>query len=199
MKNEVQTESEISREDWLNRAAESMRSYLFAPIGETLPPVRVSVGFTGARQSESLKVLGACWKPDAASDGVSQIFIMPTLDNGLRVLDVLAHECIHAIKPNAGHGSEFKRIALKIGLEGPMRATVAGPELRARLEKLVEVLGPYPHAKLNLNDRKKQGTRMLKVECKDCAYICRVTRSQLQRLGTPICPGCKVNMRCDEL
>jgi hypothetical protein len=58
---------------------------------------------------------------------------------------VLAHELVHAtVGTAAGHGKPFKQCALKIGLQGPMRATTAGPEFRAWTEALIGRIGPYP-------------------------------------------------------
>ena len=68
-------------------------------------------------------------------------------------------------------------------------ATVAGPELEARLEKLTKELGPYPHAamKITTADYKKQSTRLIRVDCPTCGYLVRTTRRWL-RTGYPVCP-----------
>lgn len=184
------------REHWLALATKELRVE-FQKVGETVPPVRVSTGFTGARRPDAnAKVLGACWSANAAEDKVPQIFISPTVSDGLRVLDILTHELIHAIVPNAGHGPAFKRIAHKIGLTGPMRATTANDALKYILSGIVSRIGAYPHAKLDpgLSGVKKQTTRLIKVECRPCEYICRTTQSNLTRLGAPICPGCNTQM-----
>jgi hypothetical protein len=163
-----------------------MRSGLFKRVGETVPAVRVSVGIPKGRGT----AIGQCWNGAASSDGLAQVFISPKLDDAARVLDVLAHELIHAVVPDAGHGAPFKRIALAIGLTGKMTATVAGPTLKAELERLAAELGPYPHARLDF-DRggpKKQGTRLGKVQCGWCGYTCRVTRKWLEEQGAPLCP-----------
>ena len=90
-----------------------------------------------------------------------------------------------------GHGPAFKRAMTKVGLEGKPTATTAGKALRARLAKLETKLGGYPHDTLNVNGgKKKQTTRLIKVECAPCDYIARVTRKPLDRIGPPICPGC---------
>jgi hypothetical protein len=111
------------------------------------------------------------------------------LSDAVRVLDVLAHELIHAIEPTAGHGAAFKRIALGIGLTGKMTATVAGPELAARLAVYAAELGEYPHAQLNpgASGIKKQGTRLLKASCESCGYVCRVTAKWVEAVGAPLC------------
>ena len=76
-----------------------------------------------------------------------------------------------------------------------MRATSAGAALRERLHALSADLGPYPHAVLTGGDgRKKQTTRMLKVQCEDCGCLARMTRQWLDSAGAPTC-GCGGTMR----
>lgn len=80
-----------------------------------------------------------------------------------------------------------------------MRATVAGPELKERLNALSAELGPYPHAGLNLGaGRKKQGTRMLKCVCGSCGYTARTTGKWIETLGAPLCPCNSLPMNFDQ-
>ena len=174
------------REEWLNRAVESLREHVFEPVGEVVPPVRVSVGWPkGGR-----KVIGQCWKTDAADDEVSQVFISPVLSDPAEVLETLVHELVHAVDNcESGHRGEFRRIALDVGLAGKMTSTHAGPELLIKLMAVSEELGEFPHAALTpaLSGVKKQGVRMLKVVCPDDGYIVRTTQKWLD-IGTPTCP-----------
>ena len=56
-----------------------------------------------------------------------QIFISPALGDPVDVLDTLVHELVHAVDNcEHKHGKEIKKIALSIGLEGPMRSAGAG-------------------------------------------------------------------------
>src|SRR5690606_16122066 len=137
----------MTREDWLNKAIVELRNGLFKDKGYKVPDVRVSVGFTFRG---GLKHIGEHWSPDASTDKKGAIFIHPTLDESVAVLDTLTHELVHAAVGNKeGHGPVFRKCALAIGLTGKMRSTVAGPELKITLEKLAKKLGDYPHAKLN--------------------------------------------------
>ena len=191
---ETKTLRFATREQWLVAAVKRMAP-LFKEAGVEVPAVKVSVGWPGGRGKKN-SVIGQCWHPDASADGVAQVFISPVLDNPVRVLDVLAHELIHAVDRNAsGHKGEFKRIALAIGLTGKMTATVAGEELTERLVKMSEGLGDYPHAALinpgdgGADGPKKQGTRMMKVECESGnGYKVRMTRQWIDTYGTPKCP-----------
>lgn len=166
-----------TREAWLEEAVERLR-----PLLPELPKrVRVSVGFPGGGAAR--KRIGEHWHPKASKDGISQIFISPILDEPL---ETLVHELVHACVPDDGHGKLFKRIALRVGLEGPMRATKASQGLMAHLKALMAT--PYPHASISLSDRKKQSTRLLKASCAACGYTCRVTSKWLSEVGAPICP-----------
>lgn len=190
--------TDSNRESWLVKAVEALRP-LFAEIdathdGEaidtTIPTVRISVGFPGGGSAK--KRIGECWAPAAATDEVSQLFVSPILDDAARVLDVLSHELIHAIdRCESGHKGRFTKIAKGLGLTGKMTATVASPELKEKLDAIVEELGPYPHAALSLGGAtsgpKKQGTRMIKVECPDDGYTLRTTAKWLA-VGLPTCP-----------
>lgn len=175
-----------TREAWLEKATDLLRVSLFKANNIDLPKVRVSVGFPGGVSAR--KRIGEHWHPRASEDGVSQIFISPRLKSSLEHLDVLVHELVHACVPDDGHGAAFKRIALAVGLTGPMRSTVAGEVLRSHLNALIQGIGEIPHAAINLGmGRKKQSTRLLKVECPACGYTVRVTQKWLE-MGAPICP-----------
>ena len=79
-------------------------------------------------------------------------------------------------------------MATSLGLEGKMTATVAGADLKVKLDALAAKLGPYPHAALTPGMRTgKQGTRMLKVTCPEDGYTLRATRKWLD-MGLPTCP-----------
>ena len=132
------------REAWLQAAVEALRP-LFLAKKHTIPPCQVSVGF--ASTGNRLGHIGQCWSTRSSAVPVNQIFISPTLSDAYEVLDTLVHELIHAVDDcQHKHGKEFKKIALRLGLKGPMRSAGAGPELKVKLLALLPQLGPYPHA-----------------------------------------------------
>jgi hypothetical protein len=181
--------STSNRELWLTGAIDNHLSELFKQLGFKLPKVKVSVGFPSGRGSK--KAIGQHWTPEASDDKVGSIFISPTIDDSLEVLGVLVHELVHASVGNkAGHGPKFKRVAIELGLTGEMRSTEVGPVLMPKLKDVIRGLGKYPHAKLNLkmSPVKKQTTRMIKLECLDCGYICRASRSVILEKGPTLCP-----------
>lgn len=179
-----------SREAWLKAATDELCP-LFANAGAELPiRIRFAIAFpsTGRRG----KRIGECWDQSASGDGHFEIFIRADYADPNEVLAILVHELVHsAVGLEAKHGKAFKRLALAVGLTGPMRSTVAGARLLNRLTQISKDLGPLPHAKLGwgLSNRPpKQDTRMLKVECATCGYVCRVARKWLDEVGLPLCP-----------
>lgn len=176
-----------TREEWLMWAVDLMRNKLFVEHGFKIPTaVRISVGFPSTKRGGRI---GECWNPANSGDKHSEIFLHPKLDNAVEVLSVVAHELIHAMRPQASHGKEFKEVAVAIGLEGKMTATTAGEALTRTLRDYSQVLGPYPHACLNsmkLAGEKKQGTRLLALECPSCGYKIRVTQKWIDT-GMPTC------------
>ncbi|MCB5179529.1 SprT-like domain-containing protein [Streptomyces antimicrobicus] len=209
----------VTREEWLHLAIDALRPE-FAKIGLPLPArVHVSVGFGYGAKRESAKILGQCWARRVSEDDVNHIFISPELKDEARVLDVLIHELVHAADDcQSGHKGRFATAAKALGLTGKMTATVASPELAAKLRDLAKAIGPYAHATLYPMGKpiqpkadpkpegpeetpeeppissgpKKQGTRMIKVVCKsDCGcggYVVRTTAKWLE-VGFPICPA----------
>lgn len=180
----------INREQWLTNAVGLMRDRLFTAHGFRIPEkVRISCGFP---EGGGKKRIGECWKPASSADKVGEIFVHPKLADPVEVLAVVAHEVIHAVNHAAGqdgHGKVFRDIALKVGLEGRMTTTHAGPELVPVLKDYAAFLGPYPHGSLlqGMGPTKKQSTRLLKVLCPGCGYTIRVTQTWVD-VGLPVCP-----------
>ena len=187
------------RETWLAAAAVLLQAEVFpqAQIDASsweARKYRVACGFPiGYRGSRSGAVIaGQAFDPSIRADGTSEVFINPILDKPVDVLGVLVHELIHvAAGIQCGHRGEFARIARAVGLDGPLTATVPGPVLTAKLEEVAATLGPYPHAKIDPNARKKQSTRLLKLHCRGCNWTARVSLMQARRLSDPAtCPCC---------
>lgn len=187
------------RESWLAAAAVMLQHEVFPVAGIDAASweqrkYRVSCGFPiGYRGSRTGKVaLGQAFDPSISADGTMEVFINPILDNPVDVIAVLAHELIHVEAGIAcGHRGRFASIARSIGLVGAMTATIPGDELRGKLQRIVADLGVYPHAKVDPNARKKQGTRLLKLQCSDCGWTARVSALQGNRLhAASTCPVC---------
>lgn len=186
-----------TREQWLARLAVGM-SPKFKSVGAPLPEkLRVTLSLMPKR-----KAIGVCFDPSNSADGTTEVMVRIDRFDPVDVAAILAHELVHAAVGCAeGHGRAFKRVALAIGLEGKMRATIAGPGF-AWIEPLLLAVGAFPHAPLNFNGLKSgpktQKGRMLKAKCEECGYVVRVTRLWLEKIGPPLCPCNEEPMSADE-
>lgn len=177
----------MTREEWLNAALTALRPWFKDRANAEIPSdARVSVGFPGGGSAR--KRIGECWARRMSKDNVNEIFISPVLQDPVRMLDVLVHEAVHAVDDCAsGHKQAFKTVAKAVGLEGKMTATHAGEELKAELARIMTLLPPLTHGALDLSTRKKQPTRLVKLECDGCGMILRTTAKWLEQTGEPNC------------
>jgi len=202
-----------NRETWLEEMTKQFVIPHFSECGfEYLEfsslPIKFSVSFIeGVRSSgKKMKAIGAHYSHHFSSGGEQHILIHPSLENSNKVVGVLIHELIHAQLPiDAGHGKEFRNIAVKVGLCGKMTATEETEELQEKISSWVKKLGDYPHTSFDVSkSRKKQTTRMLKTMCmsdnEDCGkghYKTRMSRSLIENFGSPVCPNCGNQMEVD--
>ncbi len=195
-----------TREAWLIRAATRLGSLLEA-VGQEVPPIRVSVGWPGG-SGKKAAVVGQCWPTTASEDGVAQIFMSPVRGktDTQHVLGTLLHEMIHAIDDcESGHRGNFARIAKSVGFVPKLTsADNRTEELNSTLDEIIETLGDFPHAAILATSRgseepKKQGTRMLKVQCANgTGYIVRMTQKWIDDVGLPLCACCRADMELSE-
>ena len=175
----------MNREEWLSQGAAHLRAYVY-----DFPAVRISCGWPSTKaRASSGKRIGECWSTECSAEGVNQIFISPLLHKSVEVLAVLTHELVHAaVGVEVGHKGKFTKLARQVGLEGKPTATYAGAKLEGKLSVIVESIGLYPHEEFTPSDkeRKKQGTRMIKLECGGCGYVARTTRKWIA-VGVPVC------------
>ena len=181
-----------TREAWLLEAVGLLRP-IFLGKNHIVPThMLVSCGFasTGLKSQH----IGQCWPRKRSAELHNQIFISPVLSDPIEVLDTLVHELVHAVDDcQHNHGKEFKKIALSIGMKGPMRSAGAGPELKQYLETVAAVLGPYPHTKLEVTHKKRVSTPRPKAVCKHCGFQVPMFR-KFVAYGPPICPKDKTDM-----
>lgn len=178
-----------TREAWLTHFAEKYLWPRIEAAGGARPArYRVSVGFPKGRRGSQGHSIGQCWSQEVSADQTCEIFVSPELE-ATSALGVLAHECCHAsVGVKYGHRAPFKKLALAIGLTGPMRATVPSAEFEATLGEWIASEAAYPHAPLSApTSPTRPGSRLLKASCEACGYTVRVTRQWLD-IARPICP-----------
>ncbi len=140
------------------------------------------VGAVIAKAGAGYLIASGVWRT------VAFIFISPTLGSAFDVIDTLVHELVHAVDNcEHKHGREFKKIALKVGLVGPMRSAGAGPELKAKLTALLDQLGPYPHGQLKVSMQKAARRARPRAKCQKCGFQVPMLKKFLT-YGPPICP-----------
>lgn len=193
-----ESDTDITREAWMLRAVDAMRSWM--PPEVSAPLVRISIGWPGGRGSKK-NVRGQCWAPGAVADGIPAIFVSPDQDEPITILGIILHEMIHAAGA-AGHRSAFAKIAGPVGFLPPWTSSEhKSPFLADRLAKLYHgTMGAFPHARVNkqgglmgLSKPPVQSTRMLLVKCGACGCVVRMTRKWLDNVGAPTC-GCGAAM-----
>ena len=178
----------MNREEFLNESMAILKP-LFLSHGHLIPDnIRISCGF--ARGSR--KAIGQCFNEKMSKDSTIEIFICPTQSDTLRVIDILAHELIHACYPTDGHKGNFRKCAKAIGLTGKMTQTVATDKFNQwTQENIIDVIGKYPHATVSAEgNKKKQTTRMKKVHCESCQYIGYVSPKWLDHENATTCHAC---------
>ena len=184
------TPTYATREEWLQAATNRLRP-IMQRRGSVVPDVlRIGVGWSskGARST----VIGQCWPASASADGIPEVTIVVSQHDGIKVLDILAHELVHAsLDCTGGHGSEFTKRVRAIDLQGKPTATVAGPIFARYARQLVRELGAWPGDQgLTAKARrsKTQTTRMIKVACTECGITFRLTRKWITGAFMH-CPG----------
>ena len=180
-----------TREQWLQEAILALTP-LFKEYGYAVPKCHVSCGFASTDVKRGH--IGQCWSTKASADKVNQIFISPGLSDSVEVLDTLMHELVHAVDDCQNkHGPIFKKMALKLGMKGPMRSAGAGPELKVKLEQIATSLGTYQHAKLNVPRKVIDYRPRPRAKCLTCGFTVPMLKAFIH-YGPPICPKDKIDM-----
>lgn len=189
-----------TREQWLEAAVKELRP-LYKPHAE-VPPVRVCMGFPPKKAFGKKQILGVCCMSVMTADSIPQVYINPTvseLGGGQGILSILAHELVHACGIS-GHGKEFRKLGMFVGLEGKMSSSTANESLQAFFERIITKLGSMPHANItNSMPRLKPDTcRMFKCSCGKCGYTVRISRKWIG-FGVPKCPVCDRDLEKDAM
>jgi len=175
----------------------SLVAQLDQAVAPAFPMPLLSVGFPFGIRTGRGKAIGQCCT--LSDHERAHLFVPPSGDDPLRVLDVVTHELIHAaVGCHQGHRGPFATIARAIGLTGSLRVTMPGPALQARLAAIIGRVGPTPHLALDPEllerSRTKQGTRQRTYTCPSCGQILRAaTATTSRRSASPAAPpkGCR--------
>lgn len=178
------------REQWLNEGVLAL-SPMFNRLNKKIPDkLRVSCGWPSKGAfGASRKTIGECWNYQYSSTGHHELFISPAIADPIKVLATLVHEVIHAaVGVEEKHAGMFKIVAVAMGLEGKMTATVPGARLMDDLKAIHKKLGDYPHTAIDKTDKEKEKkpSSMIKAECK-CGYKIQVSRKLYEEYGVPEC------------
>jgi hypothetical protein len=177
------------REEWLTAGLDMYRPRIEA-AGYKLPDkIKVTCSFpVGSRGGK--KTMGQCINPQASAGSITELLVSPTIECPLTALGVVLHELGHAcVGVEAGHGPKFKAFCRALGLVGKATQAMPGEETLAWIKaEVLPMLGDYPHSAVDPSQRKKQGTRMIKLICPETGYTVRTTKKWLA-LGVPTSPA----------
>lgn len=188
----TKTQPQITREAWLQHAADVIRQAVHEN-GVAVPPVQVSCSWPGGGSAK--KRIGECWPRKASKANVNEIFISPKIADSAKAVSILAHELVHAVDDCVNsHRAGFTKLGRQMGLEGKPTQMQPPEALAAKwAEKVTREFGPYPHRVLDkaASPTKPQVSRQKKVECGDCGAIFRMSRTVIESaehgLSCPVC------------
>lgn len=176
-----------TREEWLHRIVDEARP-MFALEGCPLP---AKVRVAACPRTGKSKAIGLCWHSTVTKDGVREIWVDASLNDPLRIADVLVHELCHAALPDEEkHGRRFGKLARALHLEGKLTATVGGKAFAEVWEPLLETVGAYPGGEINLDEAapKPKSYNNVKFACNACEGLFYVALTRAPSVC--LCPFC---------
>lgn len=178
----------LNREGWLTALAKAteplFRGYRFAPY-------RVTCGWPcQSALSAGRRRYGECHSLRTSADGHHEIFITPLVAQSLEVAGILSHELAHVVAgTEAAHGRRFVAVCRHVGLtKGKPTSALPGDRLNDELLRLIESIGPYPHAAIKPILKPKKASTSVTLEC-ECGCRVTISRKWLADVGAPVC-GC---------
>lgn len=188
--------SNTSRDNWLAGIANAMTSW-FDELGFPTPAFEVRTGFpsSGRRSSNVTE----SWSDDNGDSYI--IFVRPDCSDEMLVAAGLAFQlCRISVGRKDSHGHLFRHLATSIGLKGTKTESPPGLLFKEIAKPLIAKSGPLPGPAIApklKNAGTRQTTRLLKVSCKNCGYVARVSRKWLDEVGPPKCPLHGAMQICD--
>lgn len=178
----------MNREEWLKMAQEQLDEIIREASASPAEKVRIACGFpSSGGLARKRRKIGECWSDSASEDGYFEIFISPIENNPFQIVATLLHELIHsAVGTKCGHRGAFLRTGKMVGFMTPITTSKPSEGLTDHLNAIVKKLPEYPHGALNHKTKKRQTTRMIKLECPGCKYVVRTTQKWIET-GLPTC------------
>lgn len=189
----------MTREEWMTKAINQIEQVVFKPIDLRMPEKwAVTCGWC---KGSSAKYVGVCVDPICSADGTTHIFIVPTEDDGLQVLRILAHEMVHAIVGiDEKHGGRFAEVCDQLQFTHPYTAAMPeiGTPVYAELQATLDALGPYPHVRMVLKKKPKKESKWVRLfSSSDDEYTLRISTLSIERFGMPRDPNGKEMLFAD--
>lgn len=186
----------MNREQWLTEVAGRIVD-LYRERGVTVGAHRLTCGWPCRNAlGKRVRRIGECHAVESSKAGLSELFISPSIDDPLQVAGTICHELIHvAVGVKQEHNSVFVEACRKVGLtKGRPTQVMPGKRLEPVLSRIVEAVGPYPHAALEPVGIKKpkKDSPLVKLVC-TCGCSFRVNSKWLV-VGMPACV-CGAEMR----
>ena len=171
-----------NREAWQHACVDELRSF-FSSRGHTLPAeIRVACGYPTNAKRSGFKVLGECIPNTNSADGHWEIYISPILSDPSKVTETLiAQLCRTAKGAYAVTNQAYAKVAEDMliypdgTLSNPYKTVMHGSAFDMAYQDIIDSLGVYPHAKVDVSIHKSQGTRMLLARCPTCQCSIRMT------------------------
>lgn len=192
MKNEAIIMKKENREIWLNLMTNKLELH-FKNAGYDLTEIRNSIKISTSVLPS--KVNGRYYPSTNNNENIHEIFISREVACSIDVTGILIHELIHAyqfhIEGETNHGKNFRKIAIAVGLTGQMTATIPSAELIKSIKKMVKSIKyDYPQPDVKIQP-KKQTTRNKKVECSNCGFGFRMSKSMISKINHNYCISCE--------
>ena len=171
-----------NREEWLNAAVDELRPF-FSSRGYSLPAeIRVACAYPTNAKRSGFKVLGECIPSTNSADGHYEIFISPILDSPTKVTETLIAQLCRTAKGalnvttlRYSHVAADMHLIPAGTLSNPYKEVHHGQNFTDAYQAIIDSLGVYPHAKVDVSAHKSQGTRMLLARCPTCQCSIRMT------------------------
>ena len=207
----------MTRAEWLERVcgrAMATRPDIYAKVDLDLVDFDTAYTSQGKRSG----LYGEAFANEPEGGGKAQIIMSGVHTDPFEIAVTVCHELLHIECGDVGHGGTFRTKSLALGVDDPKYWADQSDEFKAWIEDLISDAGPMPirpslpggkpkvaRTKLPKPDATeseepegissappKQSTRMLKLECGECGFICRTTAKwvrDVMRCPYPECSG----------